>query len=217
MDVELTLRHFAENAPQFEIEVAHRCSEALARLARSPACDAVIIDLRMPDMSGLDFAREAQQRRLPLPPFIMISGKGDEATAIASLKLGAADYVTKRDGYLDQLRYAIERAIAHEELSRLSRQLRAELAERKRSESEREALEEQLRASQRLESWRAASRTTSTICFRSFCAARTTPSSEPRPTTRSGTSWWRCARLRSARRVSRDSYWPSAGSRCCSP
>jgi signal transduction histidine kinase len=152
MDVELTLRHFAENAPQFEIEVAHRCSEALARLARAPACDAVIIDLRMPDMSGLDFAREAQQRRLPLPPFIMISGKGDEATAIASLKLGAADYVTKRDGYLDQLRYAIERAIAHEELSRLSRQLRSELAERKRSESEREALEEQLRASQRMES-----------------------------------------------------------------
>jgi len=152
MDIELTLRHFSETAPQFEIDVVHRCADALARLAQPPAYDAALIDLRMPDMSGLDFAREAQQRRLPLPPFIMISGKGDEGTAIASLKLGAADYVAKREGYLEQLRYTIERAIAHDRLNRLSVQLRDELAERKRSEVEREKLEEQLRTSQRMES-----------------------------------------------------------------
>jgi len=152
MDIELTVRHFAETAPQFEIDIVHSCADALARLALPPAYDAALIDLRMPDMSGLDFAREAQQRRLPLPPFIMISGKGDEGTAIASLKLGAADYVSKHEGYLDQLRYTIERAIAHDRLARLSVQLRDELAERKRSEVEREKLEDQLRTSQRMES-----------------------------------------------------------------
>ena len=136
MDIELTLRHFAEVAPQFEIDVVHTCAEALARLAQPPAYDVALIDLRMPDQSGLDFAREARRRRLPLPPFIMISGMGDEAAAIASLKLGAADYVAKREGYLDQLQYTIDHAIAHDRLDRLSEQLQAELAARKRAEDE---------------------------------------------------------------------------------
>ena len=139
MDIDLTLRHFAEVAPQFELDVVRTCADALARLARPPAYDAVLIDLRMPDQSGLDFVREAKRRGLPLPPFIMISGKGDEAAAIASLTLGAADYVAKRDGYLDQLPYTIDRAIVHDRLNRLNAQLQAELVERKRAQA---ALEE---------------------------------------------------------------------------
>ena len=151
MDIDLTQRHFAEAAPQFEIDVVHTCADALARLAQPPAYDAALIDLRMPDQSGLEFAREAQRRRLPLPPFIMISGMGDEATAIASLKLGAADYVAKREGYLNQLPTVIDRAIAYDRLDRLSEKLQAELNERKRVEAERERLDEQLRVSQKLE------------------------------------------------------------------
>jgi signal transduction histidine kinase/FixJ family two-component response regulator len=134
MDIELALRHFAETAPHFEFDVVHTCQEALARLARPPAYDAALIDLRMPEQSGLEFATEAKRRGLPLPPFIMISGMGDEAAAIASLKLGAADYVAKREGYLDQLPITLERAIAHERLDRLSEQLQAELAEHRLAE-----------------------------------------------------------------------------------
>jgi two-component system, cell cycle sensor histidine kinase and response regulator CckA len=151
MDVELTLRHFAESAPQFKIEVVNTCGAAMARLAESPAYDVVLIDLRMPDQSGLDFAREAKHRGLPLPPFIMLSGMGDDAAAIASLRLGAADYVAKREGYLNQLQYTIERAIAYDRLDRISEQLRVELAERKRIEGDRERLEVQLREAQRME------------------------------------------------------------------
>jgi PAS domain S-box-containing protein len=136
MDIELTQRYFSESAPHYELEIARSCTEGLTRLERLPACDAVLIDLRMLDMSGLDFVREAQRRGLPLPPFIMISGKGDEAAAITSLKLGAADYVAKRDGYLNQITYTIDRAIAHERLNRVNAQLQAELAERKRAELE---------------------------------------------------------------------------------
>jgi signal transduction histidine kinase/CheY-like chemotaxis protein len=134
MDIELTLRHFTEAAPEFEIDVIQTCSDALARLAKPPAYDAALIDLRMPDQNGLDFVREAKRLGLPLPPFIMISGKGDEAAAIASLKLGAADYIAKREGYLNQLTYTIDRAIAYDRLDRLNAQLQAELAERKRAE-----------------------------------------------------------------------------------
>jgi two-component system, cell cycle sensor histidine kinase and response regulator CckA len=136
MDIDLTVRHFAEVAPHLTLELARSCNEALTRLGGTPAYDAMLIDLRMPEQSGLDFVREAKRRGLPLPPFIMISGKGDEDAAIASLSLGAADYVAKRDGYLDQLPYTIDRAIVHDRLDRANRQLQAELAERKRVEVE---------------------------------------------------------------------------------
>ena len=151
MDIDLTLRHFAEAAPLDELVVVRTTADALALLAGTAAYDAVLIDLRMPDQSGLDFVREAKRLGYLLPPFVMISGKGDEQAAIASLKLGAADYIGKREGYLEQLPYTIDRAIAHDRLNRVNAQLQAELAQRGRSEKEREKLEEQLRASQKME------------------------------------------------------------------
>ena len=134
MDTELTVRHFADAAPNFTIDVVRSCREAMRRLEQPRAYDLALIDLRMPEQSGLDFVREAKRLRLPLPPFIIVSGKGDEAAAIACLKLGAADYVAKREGYLDQLIHTIDRAIAYDQLKRLDEQLQAELVQRKRAE-----------------------------------------------------------------------------------
>lgn len=136
MDIELTRRYFAEHAPQIELDVTHSGAEALVRLEQAPRYDAAVIDLRMWDQSGLDLVREAKSRRLPLPAFIMISGKGDEEAAIASLKLGASDYVIKRTDYLEHLIYTVERAVAHDRLNRLSESLRLELLERIRTEQE---------------------------------------------------------------------------------
>ncbi|HMA91037.1 MAG TPA: response regulator [Polyangiaceae bacterium] len=136
MDIELTRRYFAEHAPQVELDVVRSGAEALLRLEQSPRYDAALIDLRMWDQTGLDLVREAKSRRLPLPAFIMISGKGDEEAAIASLKLGASDYVIKRKDYLEQLIYTVERAVAHDRLNRLSENLRLELVERERTEQE---------------------------------------------------------------------------------
>jgi signal transduction histidine kinase len=148
MDIELTLRHFAEAAPHFVVDVVPSCTEALTRLEQYPACDLVLVDLRMPDQSGLEFIRRAKRCHFPLPPFIIVSGKGDEATAIATLRLGAADYITKREGYLDQLVYMIEHAIAFDKLNRLEEELRVEIDERKRAEDlQRHAAEAALAAS----------------------------------------------------------------------
>jgi PAS domain S-box-containing protein len=104
------------------------------RLAQPPSYDLALIDLRMPDQSGLDLVREARRRGLAIPPFIMISGAGDEETAIATLKLGAADYVVKREGYLLQLPSRIDLAIASDELARNNEDLRVELTHRKQAE-----------------------------------------------------------------------------------
>ncbi|HET8539163.1 MAG TPA: response regulator [Anaeromyxobacter sp.] len=151
MDVELTSRHFAEALPEVELDVVRSFAAALERLERPPAYDAVLMDVRMPGQSGLEFVRETRRRGVRMPPFIMITGKGDEATAIASLKLGAADYVTKREGYLEQLGPAVERAVAHDRLERLAAQLHDELARRERVEADRLALQAQLLQAQRME------------------------------------------------------------------
>jgi signal transduction histidine kinase len=116
VDLDLSLRHFAKAAPHFTLDVVRSGAEALARMARSPAYDLALIDLRLPDMSGLDLVREAQAGHLRLPPHIMIAGAGDEEAALASMQLGATDYIIKRDGYLSQLTYRIDFAIAHEQL-----------------------------------------------------------------------------------------------------
>ena len=135
MDAELTLQHFAEAAPHFAVQVVTSCGVALERLAQDDPYDLVLLDLRMPDMSGLDFVRQAKRSGLELPPFIMVSGKGDDAAAIATLRLGAANYVAKRDGYLDQLVASIDQTIATERQRRLNLRLQAELAERARAEA----------------------------------------------------------------------------------
>jgi PAS domain S-box-containing protein/putative nucleotidyltransferase with HDIG domain len=145
MDIELTLRHVAEAAPHLVMDVVRTCAEALTRLDRPHAYDLALVDLRMPDSSGLDFVREAKRRRLPLPPFIMISGQGDESAAIASLKLGASDYIVKREGYLNQLTFTMDHTIARDTLARLNARLRVELTDRKRAQEALRESEERFR------------------------------------------------------------------------
>lgn len=123
-DIDLTLAHFAEHAPHLSFDIVESCGQGLARLAQPTDYDLLLIDLRMPDMSGLDFVREAIRLGLTMPAFVMISGQGDDAAAIASLKLGAADYITKRVGYLQHLGMVIEHTIAHDRLRRLSEAMR---------------------------------------------------------------------------------------------
>ena len=67
---------------------------------------------------------------------VVITGQGDEQAAVAALKLGAYDYLVKRDNYLVQLPYAIDNAIDRFRLSSINRRLELELAERERTQAE---------------------------------------------------------------------------------
>jgi PAS domain S-box-containing protein len=131
-DIDLTSRHLAEVAPHFSLEVVRSSADALARL-QNDHFDLVLTDLRVPDMSALDLLRETRNRDLPVP-FIVITGRGDEAAALAALKLGAYDYIVKRDDYLTRLPHAIDNAIGRGQLEQLNQHLQAELVERQRSQ-----------------------------------------------------------------------------------
>jgi DNA-binding NtrC family response regulator len=149
-DIDLTTAHFAAHADHLQLTVARSSSQALALLADT-AFDVVLTDLRMPDLNALDLLRELRHRAVGTP-VIIVTGRGDETAAVAALKLGAYDYIVKRDDYLAQLPYAIDRAVIRAQLEQVNQQLQAELGERERAETERARLAEELRQAQKLES-----------------------------------------------------------------
>jgi signal transduction histidine kinase len=128
MDIDLTLQHFAREAPHLRVEVVETCGRALEILGRRQDFDLVMIDLRMEDMTALEMLHEARHRGIVLP-FVVITGKGGEEAAVAALRLGAYDYIVKRENYLTQLPYAIDNAVARFRLDQANRRMQADLAE----------------------------------------------------------------------------------------
>lgn len=57
-----------------------------------PGC--LVLDVRLPGMSGLDLQRELTNRNITLP-IIIITGHGDVPTAVRALKAGAVDFMEK--------------------------------------------------------------------------------------------------------------------------
>ncbi len=135
-DIDLTLRHFDEHAPYLLVDVAGSGREALLRLSQKPRYDVVLADLRMPDLGGLEFLHRLKRKLDHCPPFIMVTGKGDDALAIAALKLGAADYIVKNRGYLEKLVYTIEQVVVRDQLRQVYESLQHELAQHNRAEAE---------------------------------------------------------------------------------
>ena len=62
-------------------------------LSSSTHVDAIVLDLRLPDVPGEEVAREV--RRQAATPILMLTAKAGEDDRIAGLELGADDYVTK--------------------------------------------------------------------------------------------------------------------------
>jgi len=101
--------------------------EALAQL-QSEAVDVALIDLRMPELGGLDVLRAIRQAR-PQCGVILMTGHASVESAIEAVKLGALDYLTKPLD-LERLRHLL--AAAREEADRRATVLAAdtELAQR---------------------------------------------------------------------------------------
>ncbi len=82
-----------ERRPGFRAVCACNGREALTALGRE-ACAAVVTDLYMPGMDGLELV-EAVRGRHPLVPVVLMTAQGSEDTAVKALQRGAAGYVSK--------------------------------------------------------------------------------------------------------------------------
>ena len=83
-----------------------------------PAC--LVLDVRMPGLSGMDLQRELTQAGIRVP-IIFITGHGDIPMSVRAMKAGAVEFLTKpfrSRGLLDAIRAALERdRSAHKERS----------------------------------------------------------------------------------------------------
>ncbi|NVJ28283.1 sigma-54-dependent Fis family transcriptional regulator [Myxococcus sp. AM011] len=98
--------------------------EALARLAGEDF-DVVLTDLRMPGMDGLALCERIVLNR-PDIPVIVLTAFGSLETAVAAIRAGAYDFVTKPID-LDALVLVLERAVQHRALRDEVRRLRQQL------------------------------------------------------------------------------------------
>ena len=109
---------FALNQAGFHSQCAYTGEAGLAALEDNLP-DLMLLDLRLPKMSGMDVLFEAA-RRYPELPIVMISAHGDTRAAVQAVKAGATDYLTKPFA-LDELLHLIhnitERTRMQEELS----------------------------------------------------------------------------------------------------
>jgi FixJ family two-component response regulator len=80
----------------------------------------LVLDVRLPGLSGLDFQRELAARNIRIP-IVFVTGHGDIPMSVRAMKAGAVEFLTKpyRDqDLLDAIRIALERDRARREQDR---------------------------------------------------------------------------------------------------
>jgi FixJ family two-component response regulator len=98
-------------------------AQAFLRHPRPDASGCLVLDVRLPGLSGLDLQRELAAAEMTMP-IIFITGHGDIPMTVQAMKAGAVEFLTKP--FRDQdLLDAIAQAIARD---RVERQQRADLA-----------------------------------------------------------------------------------------
>jgi FixJ family two-component response regulator len=99
-----------------------------------PCC--LVLDVRLPGQSGLEFQREIGRTASP-PPIVFITGHGDVPMSVAAMKAGAIEFLTKpfRD---QELLDSVHHAIEHDRRRRSKAAMLAELRERAATMTPRE-------------------------------------------------------------------------------
>src|SRR3972149_3355873 len=89
----------------YQVRTAVTAEEAI-RILETESMDAVLLDIVLPGMSGLE-ALSRIRTRWPGLPVVMVSGQDDEEVAKETLKAGAFDYVVKplKFDYLERTIY----------------------------------------------------------------------------------------------------------------
>lgn len=102
-----------------------------ARILKGGRPELMVLDYSFPGMNALELIAGLKKESVPLPPFIMVTGRGDEAVAVESMKAGALDYIIKDAAFLDNLlptaKKALEKAALQLKLKKAEDALRKNL------------------------------------------------------------------------------------------
>jgi len=103
-------------------------SREVAPLLAERVFDVMLLDMDMPNVSGLDVLKHLRAAGIPMP-VIILTGVSDIDLAVRSLKLGAFDYLTKpvdEDKLLSVIDAALEHQALHETIEQMPKQLKRE-------------------------------------------------------------------------------------------
>lgn len=118
---ELIIKNLGRHS--YDARAAHSGREALEICAAGESPLLVLVDYRLPDMTGQDMVRSLKADD-PDMAFVMMTGQGDEQVAVETMKLGASDYLIKDTELIDRIPTVVERVIRSIEIKR--RLLKAE-------------------------------------------------------------------------------------------
>lgn len=136
-DVEIELYQLKKAGLEVEHQVARNRREFLERV-ESFRPDIILADYALPDLTGTEALALCRERELDVP-VILITGEGNEMIAVDSLRLGAVDYILKRN--IAGLGPRVLRAL----------EIFADRRAKKRAEAEERRLQEMLHETQKME------------------------------------------------------------------
>jgi FixJ family two-component response regulator len=103
-------------------------AEDFRRSERPNLASCLVLDIRLPGISGLDFQRELAETSIPIP-IIFITAHGDIPMAVRAMKAGAVEFLTKPFRHQDLLD-AIQQALGRDRTRRAKEGEIAALVER---------------------------------------------------------------------------------------
>jgi DNA-binding NtrC family response regulator len=105
------------NRRDLQIIPAFSGKEALEKLKKVSEIEVVILDVKMPEMNGIETLKEIK-KNFPLTEVIMLTGHATVETGIEGMKLGAFDYLMKPcdiENLLEKVKEAAAKKRSHEE------------------------------------------------------------------------------------------------------
>ena len=95
VDLATTLEYNLRQAG-FQVRLAHTGRAGLAAATAEPLPDAIVLDLMLPDLSGIEICKRLrEQERTRDVPVIMCTAKGEEIDRVVGFEIGADDYIVK--------------------------------------------------------------------------------------------------------------------------
>lgn len=119
-DARLVEDELGERFPLARISRSRTLKEALSALG--PSIDCVLLDLGLPDATGLDAVARLRSQ-LPGIPLIVLTGLADEAAGVAAVAAGAQDYLVKGSVGGHELARSIRYAIGRRQAEEAEREL----------------------------------------------------------------------------------------------
>ncbi|HLH32921.1 MAG TPA: sigma-54 dependent transcriptional regulator [Terriglobia bacterium] len=127
VDDERSLRELLEiflKKEGFIVTSAPNAEEGLTQVKTSEF-DLIISDIKMADMSGIDFLRELRNTNFN-GQFILLTAFASAETAIQALKMGAFDYILKTENFMEELKLVVYNALENRRLREENTYLRRE-------------------------------------------------------------------------------------------